>query len=627
MAEQHIQAKLINHLKQDKIQLWNPPYTSEDNKPGLQPLKELAERYAPVVCFSVEQVEEALEYVRGQAVKRGKGNRTYRETCVATLELQLPRDARKDSKKNYLETRLDVLTQSVMDRIAEIHGLQYIKLILNGKELLPEKHLNEQNVKNNSKVMVLRVSEPQKKKQMADEEDKKKTQNESVQRTQKGFQILSERDGSEDPATTPFLEIADQKGNPLNIPHSEKKALILAMGFHEKGRALLKRKQYEAALCHLLQADDQFNQCGSALLGTVDNYAVLQLDIVWCYRALEALSCLDDGRQRLQRAEDCFLKCYGERQQRLLQIKGNTGSEDVLFLRMYLLQSLLFFLDGQERDAALKLQKAEDLYSRLVTDPDLMTQLLAFGFSEREARLGLRACQGNVNQAAMHISNRRQERDEMKREEREKRRRRVEAISTLRELGYCKRDAAVALQQAEGNVDQAYQILLDSAQADQSTNNNAEEPVSQDLVEQVRTRPSEPASALPSSVCACVDFDPSCDPFQLQYLGFSREMLEAALRLVGGDIPEATRLLLDNGGVIPPELLSPSPPSSHSDEASTSTDSAGSTSVSQSLMDVDLVNEVLEDIPRHEEDYLDLTLEEEMDLIGQMKSLLNRMGS
>ena len=58
-------------------------------------------------------------------------------------------------------------------------------------------------MKNNSKVMVLRVSEPQKKKQMADEEDKKKTQNESVQRTQKGFQILSERGESKQGSPRP----------------------------------------------------------------------------------------------------------------------------------------------------------------------------------------------------------------------------------------------------------------------------------------------------------------------------------------------------------------------------------------------------------------------------------------
>lgn len=40
--------------------------------------------------------------------------------------------------------------------------------------------------------------------------------------------------------------------------------------------------------------------------------------------------------------------------------------------------------------------------------------------------------------------------------------------------------------------------------------------------------------------------------------------------------------------------------------------------------DEELVSEVLDDISRHEEDYLDLTLEEESELIEKMKTFLSR---
>ncbi|XP_070708925.1 NEDD8 ultimate buster 1 [Pempheris klunzingeri] len=590
MAEQNTEAKLKLQLKQERIQLWNPPYTDENNQPGQQHMQELAERYAPLLCLSVSEVGGALETVRAQAVKRGKGNKAFRETQVATVELLLPRDSKKDPKmKNYLETRLDVLVQEVVDRISDQFGLKHIKLILNGKTLSVDQRLDEQGVKNHSKMMVLKVSDAEWKQQLSEEEEKKKNHNESVQRTQKGFQILSERDGSEDPDTTPFLEIADQRGNPLKIPHKEKKALILAMGFHEKGRSLMKKKQFDNALCHLLQADQQFSKCGSALLGSVDNYAVLQLDIVWCYRALEALSCLDDGKSRLQRAEDCFLQCYGEQQQRLLMIKGNTGREEVLFLRLYLLQSLLSYIEGNDAQAQHQLSKVEALYSRLCLDSEKMAQLMALGFTEREARLGLRACQGDLQEAAIHISNQRQEREELKQRERMKRSRRMEVIATLTELGYSRRDAARALHHADGDVDKAYGILLESSQAAQATNNNTEGAVSPDQVE------------------------------QLLYLGFERGVSEAALRLTGGDVQLATQLLLDNQGVLSPELLSASPPSSSS---SPSSEEPGTSS--SSTADSELVNEVLEDISRHEEDYLDLTLEEESELIATMKTYLNR---
>lgn len=50
----HIQAKLVNLLKQDKIQLWNPPYTTEYNQAGQQPLQvTLARSYSHSNCVDV----------------------------------------------------------------------------------------------------------------------------------------------------------------------------------------------------------------------------------------------------------------------------------------------------------------------------------------------------------------------------------------------------------------------------------------------------------------------------------------------------------------------------------------------------------------------------------------------
>ncbi|KAG7267218.1 hypothetical protein CRUP_004559, partial [Coryphaenoides rupestris] len=416
MAEENIEAKLKHLLKQEKVQLWKPPYTTDDGEeqPGEKQM----------------QVGSALESIRSQAVRRGQGNKTFKETSVATLELLLPRDGNKDTKKkkNYLETKLDVPVQEIMNRIGEEYGLKYIKLILNGKTLSADQRLDEQGVRNNSKMMVLRVSEEDRRRQIS-EEEQKKNQKESIQRTQKGFQILSERDGSDDPETMPFLEIADQKGNPLKIPHEEKKALILAMGFHEKGRSLLKRKQR--------------------------------------------------------------------------------------------------------------------------------------GVVERQA---------------------------LKEQERNKSRRRLEGVAVLKELGYSRRDASRALHKAEGDVDKAYAILVDTQTA-VVTNNNTETAVSQELVQ------------------------------QLLYLGFEREVSETALRLTGGDIQSATQLLLDNQGFLSPDLLLDSPPSSSSEEPSTSSDDPSTSSrnprtSSKFQEDTELVNEVLGDISHHEEDYLDLTLEEESELIA-----------
>lgn len=592
MSQENLEAKLKQQLKRDRVQLWNPPYTGADEQPGLQHMQELAERYAPLLRLPAAALAGALEAVRLQALRRGRGNATFRETQVATLELLLPRGCKEEPKtKQHLETKLDVLAQEVVDRIREQFALGPVKLIVNGRTLNVDQRLDQQGVKNHGKLMVLKVSDGEEEvKKNQEEEKKKKSQEESIQRTHKAFNILSNRDGSEDPDTVPFLEIADQKGNPLKIPDSEKKALILAMGFHETGRSLMKKKQFDDALCHLLQADQQFSQCGSALLSSVDNFAVLQLDVVWCYQALEALGCLQDGRARLQRAEDAFHQCYGERRQRLLRIQGNSGREDVLFLRLHLLQSLLSYIEGDDAQARLQLDQVDVLYSQLVPDLAQMSQLMSLGFSETEARLGLRACQGDIQRAAELISTQREEREEQRKRERSRRssnrrrRRREEVLSSsLQQLGFSPSEASEAAQLAQADLDRACGILLDS-----QGNSQQLEAVSPEKLQ------------------------------QLTYLGFQRDEAHAALRLAAGDVQAAAQLLLDHQGALAADpATSSSSPSPSSEEPSTSSDSAE---------DRELVREVLEELPQHEEDYLDLTLEEESQLIATMRNYLGGGG-
>ncbi|XP_053715102.1 NEDD8 ultimate buster 1 isoform X4 [Synchiropus splendidus] len=563
--QRNTEAKVKKLLKQQKVQLWNPPYT-RNQQPSPEDVQELAQVFAPLLDLPAPELAEVLERIRAQSVHRGRGNKMFRETSVATLELLLPRDAQqvacspvaacsKDQRrKTFLETRLDVPVQVLMDRMAEEWGLKKVKLILSGRSLCADQLLEQQGVKNHSRIMVLKLSEDQEQQQQEEEQ--------SVQRSLRGFQILSERDGSQEQESSPFLQVADQKGNVLKIPESERKALTLAMSLHEKGRSLMKRRQYEHALAHLLQADAHFSACRSQLLLSVDNSGLLQLDIVWCYRGLEALSCLEDARGRLQRAEESFRRSYGAEQQRLQRIKGNTGGEEVLFVRLHLLQCLLCYVQGEDGAARSHLRTAESLYLRVCVDPEKLCQLMSLGFTEREARLGLRACQGEVAEAAAHITRRREEKEELKRKERLNKTIRSRMTASLMELGFSSRDVSRALDQSEGDADRAYQIL------------------------------SSP-SVSPGSL------------EQLLYLGFDSSAAEAALRLAAGDLQAATQLLLDEQAVV--------------SSGSSTEESSPSSSTSEEAA---LVSQVLEDICHHEDEHLDETLEEERELMTSLRKHL-----
>ncbi|XP_020728638.2 NEDD8 ultimate buster 1 isoform X4 [Odocoileus virginianus] len=548
-----------------------------------------------------------MEEIRCKAIERGTGNEHYKTTGIATIEVFLPARLKKD-RKNLLETHLHITGRELRSKIAETFGFQenYIKIVINKKQLQLGETLTEQGVAHNVKAMVLelRQSEEDARRHFQVEEGKQneaRLEERRIQRTRRGLEILAERaEMVVDPEATPYLDIANQTGRSIRIPPSERKALMLAMGYHEKGRAFLKRKEYGIALPCLLDADKYFCECCRELLDTVDNYAVLQLDIVWCYFRLGQLECLDDAEKKLKLAQECFKKCYGENHQRLVHIKGNCGKEKVLFLRLYLLQGIRNYHSGNGEEAYEYLNKACQLFKELYIDPSKVHNLMQLGFSAQEARLGLRACDGNVDHAAVHITNRREELDQIKKEEREKKRRRLENINHLKGMGYSTRAAKQALHQAGGNLEEAQKILLRNPQM-WWLNDSAPES---------NSRQHSPSRE---------NID------QLVYMGFDAVAAKAALRVFRGNVQLAAQTLVHNGGRLPPDLQLSAEDSSSTPSTSPS-DSAGTSSASTDEdMETEAVNEILEDIPEHEEDYLDSTLEDEEIIIAEYLSYVENI--
>lgn len=55
-----------------------------------------------------------------------------------------------------------------------------------------------------------------------------------------------------------LFQLEDQAGNAVIIPTKERKALVLAMTLHEKGKAALKKDDFARALVFFLDADKEF---------------------------------------------------------------------------------------------------------------------------------------------------------------------------------------------------------------------------------------------------------------------------------------------------------------------------------------------------------------------------------
>jgi len=574
-------SKVRNHLKECKVFLWEKPYILDDGSTSEPTLLTLSETISNKLNISTSDVMNALKYLQSHSIFKKVQNEKFKETGIATLFLKGDKSIIKD-ELTYVESKLDISGEQLSNLITEKIGNKdiFLKLICRGKIIKPDLVLYQQNVTHNKDIFCMVVQSDNKNKVREMEEIIK-----LIESTKKGAGLISNN------RADAYFQLQNQDGVSLEIPQVEKSAIVTGLALHKRGVIYLSKKQYKSALLFLLEADEVFKSCSSELLNSVDNYAILNLDICWCYLELKNIEALPDIEERLKSCEVCFNKSYGNDMERLIALKGSTGEEAARYVRLYTLQGVAAYCNNKFEESLEFLKKAENLISSLKLDENQIARLLEFGFELTESKKALRACKGDLNKAVEFAMENKQKREKIKKDEAEKKKIakfgkcangknidfqahnnmvknfNFDEYVAAEALKQCNNDIALAVQAVQGN----YHLLQQAAERFKIKKNGAEE---------------------------------------LIRMGFDERNARSALRHFKEDIRKAADFLLQQNGLVPPEWLN----------------ALRESASEQSLLnseDEEAVHELLDACEGVDEQYEDiLALEEEQEYICKYLALI-----
>ena len=393
-------------LQADKIKLWLPPFTLADgHSPGTY-APDMVDRYSEVCGAAQEEIVATLESLRCHAIEKLSLRRAGVQAAsrIEVGEQVVIKIVKNESSPAVVKitVNLEVKASVAYDLVAKEGQMpsDSFRLIFSGNVLDHSKTLHQQGVCGGSVLMALPLSVEEQK------ELKTAAAEQSASRVRDVAASLANR---EDDGEGRYVEICDQTGRPIDMPDGERRSLTLALTLHQKGKHLLhfgtSEQDYHQALALLRECDREFQQCRSSILELVDNYALLCLDICWCQLLLRDTAGLPEAQHRLAQCEQTLRKTYGRNLERLsLHKRGKTGAEKLLFGRLHLLQAVVAHFTGCPGSAKELLDRATVEFKSLKVNSESMATLLAMtGCSEESARVALRACGHDVQQAALEL--------------------------------------------------------------------------------------------------------------------------------------------------------------------------------------------------------------------------------
>ncbi|XP_024980280.1 NEDD8 ultimate buster 1 [Cynara cardunculus var. scolymus] len=274
-----------------------------------------------------------------------------------------------------------------------------INLISAGKVLRDDdgaQNLIELGVKNNSKILVTRVSPDQGKELIAEEEKSSR-----LQRLKAAATSLAKRHADGLMPVEDFnLELENQSGEKVQLgSENDQRALMMGLMFHGKAKRLVKSRKYEDAMEVLTMGEEAFSLCDSKVVELIDNVPILQIDMVWCYFMLKDISKLSVAGKRLEDARKGIERSHGKQSSRLRVLHGNSHPELALHLRLELLEGIVAYHSGDIEKAKKSLNSARSRCLLLQVPDEELSLLMGMGYGERSAKRALRMNNQDVERA------------------------------------------------------------------------------------------------------------------------------------------------------------------------------------------------------------------------------------
>lgn len=605
-------ARLRARLQERDVKLWEPPYYVENMGILDAAVEELATELSYEMGLNMATCKSALLELQQTALRKLAARRQFNETGLATFHVRCVNCGGGTADRLEILCQLSELGAGLQQHVADqlhLKGPNQVKCISAGRVVAPQRTLAEQGLKNNQQLLVI-VGQVDQWGEL--------TLYERIRQIQRDVETVVD-------AEHRFIEIEDQDGNALFVPPNENRALLLGMGLSEKGRAALRRERYDEALLLFLEADEKFSNCNSKFLESVDNYALLNLDIVWCYLCLKNINQLPDAERRLTLCERIFRRSYGENYARLYAVKGANCPERALIMRLQLLQGIILFHQNRRYEAHARLEAAGRTLDQLKVDPAQLAALVKMGFQPADARVALRSTNGNVEQAVQHIQQRRERLQATRLEsdtEREQNRRlqllqlgtseqdwvHPRSVCRLMALGYDRQLALEALRRTDNDLQSSLELLR--LCADELLRNlPASVSADEEMLRQLLSLGFPEPTARAALETTRNDFDRSID-FILKSLNNENELLNVVKNMNNLITQHDSRTATSSSSPLPrtPEMLALIESVLHKTE--------------HEMESFNAYKRFNEDLTDNDQDYLDLPLEQEEQILIEYKRLL-----